>query len=102
MKSKLGVLCNEDRGISVDSSPMVTVLRQHLKIPKYLSAKPSISDRSDLHPQHGGDARGVGGGSGGGGLSCVCRANSGSGGGSGGGGRGIRRRSQKVKAGGPQ
>ena len=66
MKSKLGVLCNEDRGISVDSSPMVTVLRQHVKIPKYLSAKPSISDRSDLHPQHGGDARGVGGGSGGG------------------------------------
>ena len=47
MKSKLGVLCNEDRGISVDSSPMVTVLRQHVKIPKYLSAKPSISDRSD-------------------------------------------------------
>jgi len=64
LKSKLGVLCNEDRGISVDSSPMVTVLRQHVKIPKYLSAKPSISDRSDLHPQHGGDARGVGGGSG--------------------------------------
>jgi len=33
------VLCNEDRGISVDSSPMVTVLRhvtrQHVKIPKY-------------------------------------------------------------------
>jgi len=35
LKSKLGVLCNEDRGISVDSSPMVTVLRQHVKIPKY-------------------------------------------------------------------
>ena len=74
MKSKLGVLCNEDRGISVDSSPMVTVLRQYVKIPKYLSAKPSISDRSDLHPQHGGDARGVGGGSGGGGLKKPSRA----------------------------
>jgi len=102
LKSKLGVLCNEDRGISVDSSPMVTVLRQHVKIPKYLSAKPSISDRSDLHPQHGGDARGVGGGSGGGGLRWVCRANSGGGGGSGGGGRCIHRRSQKVKSARPQ
>ena len=102
MKSKLRVLGHEDRGISVDSSPMVIILRQHVKRPENYSAKPSISDRSDLHPQHGGDARGVGGGSGGGGLSCVCRANSGSGGGSGGGGRGIRRRSQKVKSIGPQ
>ena len=102
MKSKLGVLCNEDRGISVDSSPMVTVLRQHVEIPECCNEKLPISKRPDLHPRHGGDARGVGGGSGGGGLSCVCRANSGSGGGSGGGGRGIRRHSQKVKAGGPQ
>jgi hypothetical protein len=81
LKSKLGVLCNEDRGISVDSSPMVTILRQHVKRPENYSAKPSIIDRSDLHPQHGGDARSVGGGSGGGGLSSVCRANSGGGGG---------------------
>ena len=66
MKSKLGVLGHEDRGISVNSSPMVTILRQHVKRPEYNSAKPSISDRSDLHPQHGGDTRGVGGGSGGG------------------------------------
>ena len=64
MKSKLGVLGHEDRGISVDSSPMVTILRQHVKRPENYSAKPSIIDRSDLHPQHGGDARGVGGGSG--------------------------------------
>ena len=89
MKSKLGVLGHEDRGISVNSSPMVTILRQHVKRPEYDSAKPSISGRSDLHPQHRGDARSVGGGSGGGG-------------GSDGGGRGIRRRSQKVKSVGPQ
>ena len=81
MKSKLRVLSHEDRGISVDSSPMVTILRQHVKRPENYSAKPSIIDRSDLHPQHGGDARSVGGGSGGGGLSSVCRANSGGGGG---------------------
>ena len=83
MKSKLGVLGHEDRGISVNSSPMVTILRQHVKRPEYSSAKPSTGGWSDLHQQHGGDARGVGGGSGGGGLSCVCRANSGGGGGGG-------------------
>ena len=102
MKSKLGVLGHEDRGISVNSSPMVTILRQHVKRPEYNSAKPSISDQSDLHPQHGGDGRGGGGGSGGGGLRWVCRANSGGGGGSGGGGRCIHRRSQKVKSARPQ
>ena len=102
MKSKLGVLCNEDRGISVDSSPMVTVLRQHVKIPKYLSAKPSISDRSDLHPQHGGDARGVRAVIPGGGPSCVCRANSRSGRISLGRGRRIRPHPQILKVGCPQ
>ena len=55
MKSKLGVLCNEDRGISVDSSPMVIILRQHVKRPENYSAKPSIIDWSDLHPQNGGE-----------------------------------------------
>ena len=55
MKSKLGVLGHEDRGISVDSSPMVTILRQHVKRPENYSVKPSIIDRSDLHPQNGGE-----------------------------------------------